>query len=458
MERTRPRRLSTAKTPSLAAYKAEPIDIAILSEELLEARIDSSLNRAEAWLADHRSPFVFQPNEPVTPPKLESSELELSVVIPCLNEADTVESCVRKARTAIEALGIPGEVIVADNGSSDGSQHLAERAGARVIAVSHKGYGSALMGGIQAARGRFVLMGDADASYDFTHIEPFYRQLAQGKDLVQGCRLPSGGGRVLPRAMPPLHRWLGNPALSFLVRTMFRTPIHDVYCGMRGFRKQWQQSLDQRCTGMEFATEMIIKGTLFGGKIGEVPITLHPDGRVNSRSHLRTFRDGWRTLRFFLLLSPRWTFLLPGALLAIFGLFLCLLAFPQFMIAGAALDVHTLLVGTLSILVASQWVWCAMLAKTFAISEGILPENRWVSLFNRILPLEKLLLASCTMIGSGIACIGWIAWTWAESGFGPLDYSRTMRWVIPGSGLIALGVQCIASSFLMSVLRMARVR
>jgi hypothetical protein len=258
--------------------------------------------------------------------------------------------------------------------------------------------------------------------------------------------------------MPPLHRWLGNPALSFLVRTMFRTPIHDVYCGMRGFRKQWQQSLDQRCTGMEFATEMIIKGTLFGGKIGEVPITLHPDGRVNSRSHLRTFRDGWRTLRFFLLLSPRWTFLLPGALLAIFGLFLCLLAFPQFMIAGAALDVHTLLVGTLSILVASQWVWCAMLAKTFAISEGILPENRWVSLFNRILPLEKLLLASCTMIGSGIACIGWIAWTWAESGFGPLDYSRTMRWVIPGSGLIALGVQCIASSFLMSVLRMARVR
>ena len=432
------------------------------SNELLDDRIASALTRAETWLGslgDRESPsddnlIVIQESDAND----DELSVELSVVIPCLNEADTVAVCVTKARSAIERLGIPGEVIVADNGSSDGSQRLAAKAGARVVDVAERGYGSALMKGIEEARGRFVLMGDADDSYDFTQIEPFYRQLVEGKDLVQGCRLPSGGGTVLPGAMPPLHRWLGNPALSFLVRTMFRTPIHDVYCGMRGFRKDWQQSLDQQCTGMEFATEMIVKTTLFGGRIGEVPITLHPDGRVNSRSHLRTFRDGWRTLRFFLLLSPRWTFLLPGGLLAMIGLALCLLALPQFMIGGAALDVHTLLIGTLSILVASQWVWCAVLAKTFAISEGILPENRWVASFNRVLPLERLLVASCAMIGIGVACIGWVAWSWAQSGFGPLEYARTLRWVIPGAGLIALGVQCVASSFLMSVLRMARVR
>lgn len=428
------------------------------ANKLLDDRIESALNRAETWLGslgDRESP---PDDNLIVIHGSHANGIELSVVIPCLNEADTVAVCVAKARSTLERLGIPGEVIVADNGSSDGSQQLAAKAGARVVDVAERGYGSALMKGIEEAGGRFVLMGDADDSYDFTQIEPFYRQLVEGKDLVQGCRLPSGGGTVLPGAMPPLHRWLGNPALSFLVRTMFRTPIHDVYCGMRGFRKDWQQSLDQQCTGMEFATEMIVKTTLFGGRIGEVPITLHPDGRVNSRSHLRTFRDGWRTLRFFLLLSPRWTFLLPGGLLAMIGLALCIMALPQFMIGGAALDVHTLLIGTLSILVASQWVWCAVLAKTFAISEGILPENRWVASFNRVLPLERLLAASCAMIGIGVACIGWVTWSWAQSGFGPLEYARTLRWVIPGAGLIALGVQCVASSFLMSVLRMARVR
>lgn len=451
MELARPRRTLAPKGPAASLKTIEAVDIAILAKDILEARVDSTLERAEAWLSD-----LDRAGTAETPSRSASSPLELSVVIPCLNEADTVATCVVKAKSAIGALQIPGEVIVADNGSTDGSQRLAEGAGARVVSVPGRGYGSALMGGIRAARGRFVLMGDADDSYDFTQIEPFYRQLVAGKDLVQGCRLPSGGGTVVPGAMPFLHRWLGNPALSFLVRTMFRTPIHDVYCGMRGFRKDWQQSLDQRCTGMEFATEMIIKGTLFGAQIGEVPITLHPDGRVNSRSHLRTFRDGWRTLRFFLLLSPRWTFLLPGGLLGAIGLTLCLLAMPQFMIAGAVLDVHTLLIGTLSILVASQWIWCAILAKTFAISEGILPENRWVSRFNRILPLERLLVLSCAMIGVGVACIGTIAWSWAMSGFGPLDYATTLRWVIPGAGLIALGVQCVASSFLMSVLKMAR--
>lgn len=383
--------------------------------------------------------------------------LELSIVIPCLNESDTVALCVTKAVHALRELKIDGEVIVADNGSTDGSQTLARQAGAKVIQVPEKGYGAALMGGISQARGRFVIMGDADDSYDFTKIEPFYRKLLDGADLVQGCRLPSGGGKVMAGAMPPLHRWLGNPALSFLVRTMFQTPIHDVYCGMRGFRKKWQQSLDQRCTGMEFATEMIIKTTLFRGVIREVPITLHPDGRVHSRSHLRTFRDGWRTLRFFMLLSPRWTFLIPGAFLALIGLVLCAMAIPQWNVGAAALDVHTLLVGTLSILVASQMGWCAVLAKTFAITEGILPHDRLFDRFGRIMNLERLLALSLTMVGIGVALIGTVAMGWAAGGFGALEYARTMRWVIPGAGLIALGTQFAASSFLMSVLRMARL-
>jgi len=379
----------------------------LAADQLLEAagrNIADSLPTASA-------PQELLPTgrNPATDAELE--EIELSVVMPCLDEAETIGNCVLKAQYALEKMGIMGEVIVADNGSRDDSTEIAE----------------------------------------------FYRKLVDGADLVQGCRLPSGGGKVMAGAMPPLHRWLGNPALSFLVRTMFQTPIHDVYCGMRGFRKKWQQSLDQRCTGMEFATEMIIKTTLFRGVIREVPITLHPDGRVHSRSHLRTFRDGWRTLRFFMLLSPRWTFLIPGAFLALIGLVLCAMAIPQWNVGAAALDVHTLLVGTLSILVASQMGWCAVLAKTFAITEGILPHDRLFDRFGRIMNLERLLALSLTMVGIGVALIGAVAMGWAAGGFGALEYARTMRWVIPGAGLIALGTQFAASSFLMSVLRMARL-
>ena len=385
------------------------------------------------------------------------SPIELSVVMPCLNEADTVASCVRKAVSTLKTMGISYEVIVADNGSSDGSQALATDAGASVVHVAHRGYGAALMGGIRQARGRFVVMGDADESYDFATLPQFYEKLKSGMDIVQGCRLPRGGGTVLPGAMPFLHRWLGNPLLSSLVRTMFRTPVHDVYCGMRGFRRDWQASLDQRCTGMEFATEMIIKSTLFGGAMAQVPITLHPDGRINQRSHLRTFRDGWRTLRFFMLLSPRWTFLVPGVSLGLIGLVLCALALPGFNIAGVTLDVHTLLVGTLSILIASQLVSCAILAKTFAVTEGVLPKNKRLETFARVMTLERLLCVSLAMATIGIAIIAGISIQWIASGFGELPYATTMRWIIPAIGLIALSVQCAASSFLLSVLRMARL-
>ncbi len=413
-----------------------------VSHFAVENPVDTTFDNAERALAEAISPDLA---------------IELSVVMPCLNEADTVASCVREAVATLDAMGIPYEVIVADNGSSDGSQELATSAGARVVHVPERGYGAALMGGIRQARGRFVVMGDADESYDFATLPQFYEKLKSGMDIVQGCRLPRGGGTVLPGAMPFLHRWLGNPLLSSLVRTMFRTSVHDVYCGMRGFRRDWQASLDQRCTGMEFATEMIIKSTLFGGAMDQVPITLHPDGRINQRSHLRTFRDGWRTLRFFMLLSPRWTFLVPGLSLGLIGVMLCALALPGFKIAGVTLDVHTLLVGTLAILIASQLVWCAILAKTFAVTEGVLPKNDRLETFARVMTLERLLCVSFAMAAMGATVIAGMSIQWILSGFGALPYATSMRWIIPAVGLVALAVQCAASSFLLSVLRMARL-
>ncbi|QDV26631.1 glycosyltransferase family 2 protein [Aureliella helgolandensis] len=381
--------------------------------------------------------------------------LELSIVMPCLDEADTVGNCILKAQFALEKMGIRGEVIVADNGSTDDSVRLAEELGARVVHVTEPGYGAALMGGIEAARGRFVVMGDADDSYDFSQAHRFYNRLCEGAELVQGCRLPSGGGRVMPGAMPWLHQY-GNPALTWLVQKMFKAPIHDVYCGMRGFSKDLYERLDQRCTGMEFATEMIIKSTLFGAKIAEVPIVLHRDGRQSHRPHLRTFRDGWRTLRFFLLQSPRWTFLAPGALLAGLGGIGYALVLSRANVAGIVFDVHTLLVATLGLMIAAQLASFALLAKTFAASEGLLPLDQRVERFTKRFSLERMLSLSALLIATGGGVVAWKSWEWAAEGFGALDYSHTMRWIIPAAGAIAVGAQFAFSSFLMSVLRLAR--
>lgn len=388
-------------------------------------------------------------------PTCDGYHCELSIVMPCLDEADTVGTCVRKAQQAIAELGIVGEVIVADNGSRDGSVEIAHSLGARVVHVREPGYGAALMGGIEAAQGRFVLMGDADDSYDFTQAKLFYDRLAAGAELVQGCRLPSGGGRIMPGAMPWLHQY-GNPGLSWLVRTMFKAPVHDIYCGMRGFTKDLYKRLDQRCTGMEFATEMTIKSTLFGATIEEIPITLHRDGRVAHRPHLRTFRDGWRTLRFFLLQSPRWTFLIPGTALACLGATGYALVLGRVPMAGIVFDAHTLLLATLALLIAAQLVSFALLAKTFAASEGILPNDERVENFARRFTLERMLALAATLTVAGVAAIGWKAGSWAFGGFGALDYSETMRWIVPATGAIALAAQIAFSSFMMSVLRMAR--
>ena len=408
-----------------------------------------------------RSPVVSTRHEPpVTVPAFlhdaARDGIEVSVVMPCLNEADTVATCVRKARTAMESAGIVGEVVVADNGSSDDSIAIARAAGARVVPVADKGYGAALMGGITAARGRFVIMGDADDSYDFSEVPKFVSRLRDGEDLVQGCRLASGGGRVLPGAMPRLHRWLGNPLFSRVARRWFRAPVHDIYCGLRGFTKTLYEGLDQRCTGMEFATEMIIKASLAGARIGEVPITLHPDGRKSHPPHLKTFRDGWRTLRFFLMCSPRRLFLLPGLVLIALGIAGYTVAMPGMTIGRMTFDAHTLLFASLAVICGSQSVFFAAIAKTFAITEGVLPHDPRVQRFSRLLTLERgLLLGIAAGLVGGVMLLA--AFTeWRVRGFGRLDYAATMRMVVPGVTMAVLGYQMILGCFFMSLLTMRR--
>ena len=386
----------------------------------------------------------------------ESSPIELSVVIPCLNEADTLEACIRKAQQALREHDIPGEVIVADNGSVDASRDIASRLGARVIDVPSRGYGAALMGGIAAAKGRFVVMGDADDSYDFREIPGFVHKLRQGFELVQGCRLPAGGGRVMPGAMPVLHRWLGNPLFSALARWMFGTTVHDVYCGLRGFQKTLYERLDQRCTGMEFATEMIIKASVRGARITEVPITLHPDGHRAHAAHLRTFRDGWRTLRFFLMYSPRWLFTIPGLVLVALGLLGYAIALPGLSIHGVNFDAHTLLFASLAVLLGYQSVLFALFAKTFAVSEGLMPEDPALARFFSLVTLERGLLGGAGALLLGVPLLLAAVDQWRVAGFGALDYPRTMRLVIPGTTLTALGFQTVLASFFLSILRLRR--
>jgi glycosyltransferase involved in cell wall biosynthesis len=381
---------------------------------------------------------------------------EVSVVMPCLNEAETLATCIRKAKRALREERIEGEVIVADNGSTDGSQTIALQEGAQLVDVAARGYGNALMGGIAAARGKYVIMGDADNSYDFLEVPRFVAKLREGYVLVQGCRLPAGGGKIMPGAMPLLHRWWGNPMFSWMARSWFYAPIHDVYCGLRGFTKALYQRLDQRCTGMEFATEMIIKASLYNERIAEVPITLYPDGRTVHAPHLKTCRDGWRTLRFFLISSPRWLFYLPGLLLVLLGLVGYALALPGVTIRGIVFDAHTLLFASLAILCGYQSILFAIFSKTFAITEGMLPEDPRLTRFFQAVNLERGLLLAAAALLAGLVLLLTAVNKWRLIDFGPLDYSHTMRLVVPGATLTALGVQTILSSFFVSILGMHR--
>jgi glycosyltransferase involved in cell wall biosynthesis len=376
---------------------------------------------------------------------------ELTILMPCLNEAETIATCVRKAKGYIDSRGIVGEVLVADNGSTDGSQALAQACGARVLAVPAKGYGAALMGGIQAARGRFIIMGDSDDSYDFSALDPFVEKLRAGHDLVMGNRFM---GEIKPRAMPPLHRYLGNPVLTGIGRLFFRSPSGDFHCGLRGFRRDAVLSLALTSTGMEFASEMVVKATLRKLRITEVPTTLSPDGRSRA-PHLRSWRDGWRHLRFLLLFSPVWLFFYPGILLLVSGLAttLWLLPHPQ-SAGGVTFGVNTLVFAAAAIICGFQAIVFYMFAKTYAIRSGLLPEDRMVARLRETLRLETGLIAGLLCMGAGLTLAAVALGFWGSHSFGRLNPEQSLRMVIPSATLLILGMQVAFSSCLLGVLQL----
>lgn len=379
--------------------------------------------------------------------------VDISIVMPCLNERETVGTCVRKAVAVLEREGIHGEVIVADNGSTDGSIEIARQEGARVVHVADKGYGNALKGGILAARGEYVLMADSDDSYDFSHIPRFLKELRSGAELVMGNRFRGG---IDAEAMPFLHRYLGNPVLTGIGRLFFGSTCRDFHCGMRAFRKESFLRMDIRSTGMEFASEMVVKASLFGMKVREVPTTLSPDGRSHP-PHLRTWRDGWRHLRFLLMYSPRWAFLYPGIFLMLVGAIGCALLLPGPKFAfGIGFDVHTLLYAFMAVLLGFQLVSFAVFTKVFAISEGLLPPDPRLNVFFRWVTLETGLLCGSVLMTLGLGGSIWAVSHWAQVRFGVLNSEQMLRIVMPAVFSFTLGAQITFASFFLSILALRR--
>jgi glycosyltransferase involved in cell wall biosynthesis len=378
--------------------------------------------------------------------------IELSIVMPCLNEARTVGRCVDLALQSLKSMGIPGEVVVADNGSSDGSQELAVRHGARVIAVQRRGYGSALQAGIAAAHGKYIVMGDADDSYDFGRLEPFVEKLRGGHDLVMGNRFQGG---IQPGAMPWLHRYIGNPVLSGILNLFFHSPIRDAHCGLRAFRKDAYDRLGLTTTGMEFASEMVVKACLQRQKIAEVPTILRPDGR-DRPPHLRSFRDGWRHLRFMLLHCPLWLYLIPALFLLGGGAALMAWLTPgPRALGGVILDVHTMLFGALAVLLGYQIFWYWACARFFGYANGMLPAQTWSKRFTDYFSLERGLVTGLILLACGFALNVWLASQWYSSYLGSPELPTTLRLALWGLTSMVLGVQTIFSSFLLSMLRLA---
>jgi glycosyltransferase involved in cell wall biosynthesis len=385
-----------------------------------------------------------------------SESLDLTILMPCLNEAETIGRCVEKAQRSIAKSGLKGEVLIADNGSTDGSIQIAEKLGARVVPIAQKGYGNALRGGIEAARGRWIIMADSDDSYDFSAVEPFIEKLKAGYELVMGCRMPYGGGMIMPGAMPWKHRWLGNPVLSFIGRLFFHCPVTDFHCGLRGFTKDAFQKMELRTTGMEFASEMVIKATLKKLRIAQVPITLHKDGRTRP-PHLRSWRDGWRHLRFMLLYSPRWLFLYPGLVLMAAGLGIgTWLSIGPRQVGNLTFDVHTLLYAALAVLLGFQTVVFAVFTKVFAISAGLLPADKRFRRWFDYITLEVGLIVGALLIVAGLAGSAYAIHFWQNASFGALEPRQILRIIIPAITSLALGVQVMLSSFFLSVLGLRR--
>lgn len=380
------------------------------------------------------------------------SALDLTILLPCLNEAETIGQCVSVARNSLDHLGIPGEVLVADNGSTDGSIEIARGRGARVLNVPTRGYGSALRAGIENARGRWIIMGDSDLSYDFSKIDLFVAKLKEGFELVMGCRLPRGGGTILPGAMPWKHRWIGNPVLSFIGRLFFQSPVTDFHCGLRGFSRDAVKKLGLKTTGMEFASEMVIKSTLRKLKIAEVPIMLHPDGRSRP-PHLRSWRDGWRHLRFMLLFSPRWLFVGPGlAMLALGTAAFIPLTLGPVNVGRIQFDTNTLLVAAMLMIAGFQILFFGIFTRLYTLMRGLLPQSRKLSRFLSVFTLERGIVAGLVLLLAGFGFLADAILTWRSVDFGSISYPDSLRLVIPAVTCIVLGVQTIFSSFFLSIL------
>ena len=373
-----------------------------------------------------------------------SSSLELTILMPCLNEAETLAICIQKAKTCLEKNHISGEVLIADNGSTDGSQEIAKSNGAEVVAVEEKGYGSALMGGVKAARGKYIIMGDADDSYDFSNLMPFVEKLREGYDLVMGNRFKGG---IAKGAMPALHRYLGNPVLSTIGKIFYRSNINDFHCGLRGFSKDAIEKLNLKTTGMEYASEMVVKSTIHKLKTTEVPTTLSPDGRSRP-PHLRSWRDGWRHLKFLLIHSPRWLFLYPGMVFFLIGLIMMgALALGPLTIHNITFDINTLLYAAMFILLGTQLISFSVFSKIYSISIGLFPKDNRLIKFLSFFSLEKGIIFGLVFILLGIGVSLYAVNFWGQQHFGELNPASMMRLTIPSITAIICGIQVIFSSF-----------
>lgn len=375
--------------------------------------------------------------------------MELTILMPCLNEAETVGTCVDKAVGFLRRAGVDGEVLVADNGSSDGSPAVAEARGARVVAVRERGYGAALSGGIAAARGRYIIMGDADGSYDFSRLEAFLAELRGGADLVMGNRFKGG---IRPGAMPVLHRWLGNPLLSYIGRRLFRIQVGDFHCGLRGINSESVRALDLRTPGMEFASEMVVRAALEGLKVVEVPTTLSPDGRLRP-PHLRTWRDGWRHLKFLLTYSPRWLFLYPGIGFLAVGAAVVALLFPgPFQVGGIGFENKTFMAGCLCLLVGVQSIAFSLLVRRYASRQGYLPRHRRYANLLDHLTLERLALVALALFSLGGGGVAWCFFKWWGAFFGPFDSPMATRLMVFSITLLAAATQLLLAAFLGAIM------
>lgn len=381
--------------------------------------------------------------------KRANNAIELTILMPCLNEANTIGECITKAQGYLAQRGLRGEVLIADNGSTDNSEKLAVAKGARVVRVQDRGYGAALRGGIAAARGRFVIMGDADDSYDFRDLDDFMSKLRGGCDIVIGNRFRGG---IATGAMPFLHRYLGNPALSLIARVFFGTGVGDLLCGLRGFNRDRLLELNLHTTGMEFASEMVVSASMNGYRIEEVPTTLRKDGRSRP-PHLRTWRDGWRYLRFMLMLSPRWLFIYPGSFLIALGVLGMALLFngPVRLTSMVRLDFHTFIVAASLVVIGFQILTFGFLARRFGESYGFLPVSRSLSAFLN-LSLEHSLVAAGGMIAAGLLGLVWALSSWAALHFGPLESPIVLRILVLSLTAIAIGIQIIFTAFLASIM------